>query len=79
MIQLPADSDTHPTHPTRRTGFELFGRDPLELQANVRKVVGMNPTDNCTKPRTRVGRSPHLVSGKSKDLFPCRPFLASCL
>lgn len=34
-----------------------------------------------TKPRiihivTRVGRSPHLVSGKSKDLFSCRPFLS---
>lgn len=24
-----ADSDTHPT---RRTGFEPFGRDPLELE-----------------------------------------------
>lgn len=63
MIQLPADSDTHPTHPTRRTGFELFGRDPLELQANVRKVVGMNPTDNC-----RV-----QVLCRHKTPYPCRP------
>lgn len=55
-----ADSDTHAT---RRAGFEPFGRDPLELEANVRKVVGMNPIDNfIVQARCR-----------HKTPYPCRP------
>lgn len=55
-----ADSDTHPT---RREGFEPFGRDPLELEANVRKEVGMDPTDNCVV----------QVLCRDKTPYPCRP------
>lgn len=31
-----------------RTGFEHLGRNPLELDANVRKVLGMNPIDTSS-------------------------------
>lgn len=76
-----ADSDTHPT---RRTGFET------ELEANVRKVVGINPTDKCIVPvRFFVDTKPRIVPvsaavrtwsrERAKTSFLAVPFLPSCL